>query len=127
MRRILLLSLIAGSLIIPAGPAVGDHAPKSFCSESGDVCLEIRERDTDFIFRLALSAEHFTRYRICVKDPDGVKECGRFRVRENSDGSYGSKVSWMKNFPDAGPGAYTVLWKFGGGALGDKLGFHVPN
>ncbi len=125
MRRLLLLSLIAGTMVIPAADSRASHAPDSFCSESGDVCLEIRERDGDFIFRLGLSAEHFTLYRICVKDPDGVKECGRFRVRENSDGGYGSKVSWMKNFPDAGPGAYTVVWKKGGGALGDKLGFHV--
>lgn len=125
MRRILLLSLIAGSLIIPINQAGASHAPKSYCSESGDICLEVRERDGDFIFRLSMPNENFTRYRICVKGPDGEKNCGRFKVKETADGGYGSKVSWSKNFPNAGPGSYTVVWKFGGGTLGDKLGFHV--
>ena len=124
MSRLSIVVVLAAVLLIPMS-ARANHAPKSFCSESGDVCEEVRKKPDDFRFRLSLGAKYFNRYNLCVTAPDGNRECKRFKVRQMNNGIYGGNVSWVKNYTPAGTGAYTVVWKQNGSRLGDKLGFHV--
>jgi hypothetical protein len=70
--------------------------------------------------------KYFSRYRLCVTGPDGLRSCKTFRMRETPSGFYEGKVKWRRHFPDSGPGPYTVVWKHtSGGRIGMKLGFHV--
>lgn len=50
-----------------------------------------------------------------------------FRVHEMAGGILASSVRWAAQFPDGGPGAYTVTWRSrpGDSRIGHALGFHV--
>ena len=124
MSRVYVPVLLACLLLAPVA-ARAHHAPKAYCSESGDVCEEVRNTSDDFRFRLSLGAKYFNRYKLCVTAPDGGTDCKTFKVHQMENGIYGGNVSWSHNYPPAGNGAYTVVWKQGGHRLGDKLGFHV--
>ena len=125
MRRVLPLVLIAGLFVFSAGAARANHRPKEYCSESGDVCVSVNKKQEDFKFRLGMAAKYFDHYKLCVKAPEGEKECKTFKVKKMEGGVYGGIVSWVKNYTPGGNGAYTVIWKQGGNVLGKKLGFHV--
>jgi hypothetical protein len=124
MRRVLSLALLVGLLLVPSYAARAHHAPQSYCSESGDVCQEVKKTQEDYRFKLTLAAKYFNRYKLCVTGPE-TTDCRTFRVRQLGNGTYGGDVSWVKHYPPQGTGAYTVVWKQGGGKLGRKLGFHV--
>jgi hypothetical protein len=122
MRKIL-VTAIAGAVLLAPLPAGASHRPQSACSESGDVCQSTRKVDGVRKLRITLAAEYFTRYRLCVKAPDGSNTCKGFRIEEQGS-QYGDSVTWRKHFPNAGAGEYTVTWKSGGSRIGRRLGFH---
>ena len=122
MRKILIAAVSSAVLLSPL-PASASHRPQNYCSESGDVCQSTRKVDGVRKLRITLAAEYFSRYRLCVKAPDGATTCKGFRIEE-SGSSYGDSVRWRKHFPDGGSGAYTVTWKSGGSRVGARLGFH---
>ena len=105
--------------------ASASHLPREACSPSGDVCKSVRKVDGVRRLRISLAAEYFERYRLCVSGPEDVATCHRYRIRDLG-ASFGSTIAWRANFPFAGSGAYTVVWKLiGGGRIGRALGFHV--
>ncbi|HET7482654.1 MAG TPA: hypothetical protein VFK89_07325 [Actinomycetota bacterium] len=124
MRKALGVALLAATILIP-GTAHANHAPKAYCSESGDVCQEVRKTPDDYRLRLALGGKYFDRFKLCVKAPDDSRTCDTFRVKKMSGGIFGRNVSWSAHFPNEGAGAYTVIWRQGGNRLGHRLGFHI--
>jgi hypothetical protein len=124
MRRSLAVSAIAAAVLLSPLPAQADHRPQEYCSESGDVCQSVRRVDGVRKLKIVLAEKYFSRYRLCVKAPDGSRTCKGFRIQEQGE-QYGDSVRWRKHFPDAGAGAYSVTWKSGGARVGARLGFHI--
>lgn len=123
MRRIV-LAAVATALVAAAAPAArADHRPQEFCSESGDVCQSTKRVNGVRKLTITLAAKYFSRYKLCVKAPDGATTCKRFKIRDQGS-TYRSSVRWRRHFPDAGEGAYTVTWRSGGSRIGARLGFH---
>jgi hypothetical protein len=101
-----------------ASPAM---ARSSYCSPSGDFCTEVVRQGDDAILRIGTFA-HRGRYRLCVTAPDGSRVCKRFRLRNDGDGLYVSRVRWSRHYPDEGRGVYRVRWQQSGN-LGPRLSF----
>jgi hypothetical protein len=117
------LSLVA-SLFVLAPPAAASHRPNSFCSESGDVCQSSDEVDGVRKLRITLAAKYFSRYKLCVVAPDDSRTCHSYQIEKRGT-VFGDSVRWDTHFPEAGNGAYTVIWKSSGTRIGRKLGFHI--
>jgi len=115
------LALFAG--LTPT--AVASHRPNSFCSESGDFCqfaTKNRKRIRYIEFR---SFAHRGKVSVCVSAPDETRSCVKDRFRDgNDDGVFVSRLRWSTNFPNKGPGSYTVRWRQNGERIGTILGFH---
>lgn len=119
------LSIARLAMMLSAAPASAGHHPSEACSPSGDVCKSVKKVDGVRRLRIALAAEYFERYRLCVTGPDDMASCHTYRIRDLG-ATFGSSIAWRANFPFEGPGAYTVAWKFiEGGRIGRALGFHV--
>jgi hypothetical protein len=126
MRRAVIASLGAALIIglLPSG-ALANHRPNSFCSQSGDFCQSTtknRNRVRVLQFR---SFAHRGKVNVCVKAPTNAKTCVRDRFRDGNDDSvFVTRLRWSTNFPNEGPGAYTVVWRQNGARTGKRLGFH---
>jgi hypothetical protein len=117
--------LVACCLSIAVAPAQASHRRTHYCSASGDVCQSTQKRDGVRKLEIGLSAKHFSRYKLCVIAPDDSRSCEKRKIHCQPSGTCGDKVRWDTHFPDMGPGAYTVVWKFTSGkVIGKKLGFH---
>lgn len=128
MRRsslVAVLMVVVLAVVLPAVPAVANHAPESSCSGSGDVCTSATRVNGVIMLRISTAANYFDRYTLCVTAPDASRVCKRFRMRPAAGGTYRGSVAWKRQFPMKGPGPYTVRWKLSGTALTPKLGFHV--
>ena len=128
MKRLFSIAVMATLVVGLLAPAAfGHHRPMVYCSPSGDVCQSTRKVDGVRVLRITLAAKYFSRYRLCVTDPDDVRTCEEFRIRR-SGSVYGSSVRWKRHFPRSGPGAYDVRWQIlpGRDRVGRLLGFHVP-
>lgn len=123
MRRLIVLTIVLG-VVMPVSAAQADHKPKSYCSESGDVCLTSRRVNGVVRLNIGLAAEYFSRYKLCVIAPDGSRDCIKRPIKDQGQ-SYGDSVKWARYFPDKGEGAYKAIWRQGGNRLGKVLGFHV--
>ncbi len=123
MRKLIALVTVLG-ILMPVSTAHADHKPKSYCSESGDVCLTSRRVSGVVRLNIGLAAKYFSRYRLCVIAPDDSRDCIKRRITDQGR-SYGDSVKWARYFPDKGEGAYKVIWRQGGNRLGKVLGFHV--
>lgn len=124
MRRSLAVSAVAAAVLLSPLPAQADHRPQSHCSESGDVCQSVRRAGGVRKVKITLAAKYFSRYKLCVKAPDGSRTCKRFRIQKQGE-QFGDSVRWRKHFPNGGKGAYSVTWKNGGARVGARLGFHI--
>lgn len=123
MRRIV-LAAVAAALVAGMAPAAqAGHRPQEYCSESGDVCQSTKKVDGVRRLTITLGGKYFSRYKLCVKAPDGALTCKKFKIKDQG-AAYGSSIRWRKHFPDAGEGAYTVTWKNRGTRIGARLGFH---
>jgi hypothetical protein len=122
MRRIALLTL---TMVLMAFPlrAEATHRPNNYCSQTGDICQSTRKVDGVRWLRISLFAKYFNQYKLCVKAPDGSKECHVFPIRDQGM-TFGSSVRWGRFFPIKGPGAYVVSWSTAGQRVGRILGFH---
>jgi hypothetical protein len=125
--RMMVVTLATAFLIAPLAPrADASHHPRNYCSETGDVCQSTAEVDGVRKLRITLAAKYFDRYRLCVVAPDDSRTCKTFDIEPQGTSFYGDSVRWSAQFPDAGPGPYTVIWKMtSGDRIGHRLGFHV--
>jgi hypothetical protein len=120
MRRLLLLSTLAGALLLPASAA----ARTSYCSPSGDYCTSVARLKG--IRYLRISTFSFTgRVKICVRDPSGARVCHSFRLRRAGP-LYQVKLIWKRHYPNRGAGLYHVTFFSGSTRLGPVLSFSRP-
>ena len=112
--RTLLVTIVAalGSIAAFAGSA---DARRSYCSPSGDLCYGAFGTGTSVQLRITLAAHYFTRYRLCVKAPDGQNVCRRPSVHRAAHGLFESTVTWRRHFPYRGRGIYRATWHWTGG------------
>jgi hypothetical protein len=114
------LSFAAAAMVAAMIPATAS-ARTNYCSPSGDLCYG--RIGSPVKLRISLAAKYFETYRLCVRGPDRVRDCKRFRVRRSDNGLYESTVRWPKHFPYRGKGIYRVRWYSGGNALGPAITF----
>jgi hypothetical protein len=119
MNRIL-IPLAAAAAVAAIIPATAS-AKSTYCSKSGDVCYQAK--GSPIKLRITTAAKYFSRYRLCVTNPHGVRECHRFRVHKADGGTYSSSVSWPKHFQYGGKGTYRARWYAGGNRLGPAVSF----
>ena len=124
-------------VLATATPGAGETAagPKtiaSYCSTSGDVCYGIFKRNGKVSLEITTSARYFNRYTLCVRrlpprnTPAYAQRCGSFPVFRQSGSTWGSRVSYARQFPLTFAGSYRVTWKLAGSALGPSLRFRLP-
>jgi hypothetical protein len=114
--------------LVAASSAASASQPKTiarYCSESGDLCLGVLNRDGAVSLEISTFARYFNRYILCVTPPRGTNSCRSFPMRK-SGRFYVSRVRWHRNFPARGPGAYLVTWKLRSSPLGPQLKFRLP-
>jgi hypothetical protein len=116
MKRTLIL-LLATAFVVPATAS----AKSTYCSKSGDVCYQAK--GSPIKLRITTAAKYFSRYRLCITDPHGVRECHRFSMKKAAGGSYSSSVSWPKHFEYGGKGTYRARWYAHGDSLGPAVTF----
>lgn len=124
MRSLKALLVIAALSLGSIGVAFADHKPKSYCSESGDICMSVVKKDGERLLRFGEFAEYVSSFKLCVTAPDDSKECKKFQVKPDGP-LFGRSVKWSKHYSNKGPGDYVVAWRSGGGTLGKRLGFHI--
>lgn len=96
-------------------------ARSSYCSKTGDVCYQAK--GAPIKLRITTAAKYFARYRLCITNPHGVRECHHFRMRRDTGGTYSSTVSWPRYFHYGGRGTYHARWYTAGHALGPAISF----
>jgi hypothetical protein len=124
IRLFTVASMMATLLVVAAPVAEAHHRPNFYCGESGDLCQSTRKVENMRKLAILTYAKYFSRYRLCVTGPDGLRSCKTFRMRETPSGFYEGKVKWRRHFPDSGPGTYVVTWRALGQRI-EKLGFHA--
>jgi hypothetical protein len=127
MTRAALVASCCAALLLGLlpGAAQASHRPNSYCSPTGDFCQSTTKNRNKPRLLQFRSFAHRGDVRVCVKAPTGGRSCvdDRFRDR-NDDGIFVTRMKWITNFPNEGPGAYTVAWRQGGSRTGKRLGFH---
>jgi len=126
MKRAVILSLGAALIVgLFSSGALADHRPNSFCSQTGDFCQSTaRNRNRVRILQFRSFAHRGT-VNVCVKAPTNTRTCVADRFRDRNDDSvFVTRLRWGTNFPNEGPGAYTVVWRQNGAKTGKRLGFH---
>jgi hypothetical protein len=96
------------SSAIAAGPRTSSSATSSYCSPSGDVCVQVVTQKSDVLLEISTVAKYFNSYLVCVQGPKS-RVCKSFPIH-TSGSEYGSTVSWKKSFPNQGHGTYRVTW-----------------
>lgn len=115
--------LVVGLVLGVAGtPASSGSSRSVYCSPSGDLCqgaLKIRGRT---YLSITLAAKYFSTYELCVKPPQGARECDRFSVKRKGSG-YESRVRWSAHFEDHSKGTHRVAWYADGQKIGRGVSF----
>ncbi len=126
----LLVTLASTALLMSVHPpAQAHHRPSAYCSESGDVCQNVRKVEGVRKLTIVLSSKFFKRYVLCLDKPGPVSVCETFRIKAWDDGTFGSSINFRRRF-GGGEGRYTVSWyrvpKQGPPTeqIGKTLGFH---
>ena len=115
------LALVAGL----APSALAQHRPNWFCSTSGDYCQYAKKNGKGIRFLVFRSFAHRGEVKVCVRAPDGTRSCINDRFTDaNDDSLFVTRLRWNTNFPNQGPGDYSVRWKQDGARTGKILGFH---
>ena len=116
-RTLILLAAVAALAALPATAS----AKSSYCSKSGDVCYQAK--GSPIKLRITTAAKYFSRYRLCITNPHGARECHRFRMHAADAGTFASTVSWPKHYEYGGTGTYHARWYAHGSALGPAVSF----
>ena len=109
--------LAAGALLLPATAS----AKSTYCSTSGDVCYQAK--GSPIKLKITTAAKYFSRYRLCITDPHGHRECHRFDMHKAAAGTFSSTVSWPKHYTYGGKGTYHARWYAHGNRLGPAVTF----
>ena len=113
------LALCAGF----AAAAVADHRPSSFCGD--EYCQYAKKNSEGIRYLVFRSFAHRGKVNVCVQAPDETRSCVSDRFTDaNDDGAFVTRLRWSTNFPNKGPGDYTVRWRQNGARIGKVLGFH---
>lgn len=122
-----LLVTVSVALFVASATASASQPKRiaGYCSETGDLCFGVLNRDGAVSLEITTFARYFERYLLCVKPPRGPTSCRSFPIRKSGH-FYESMVRWSGNFPARGPGAYLVTWKLGANPLGPALKFRLP-
>jgi hypothetical protein len=124
VRKLLVIITVASSLSLPVSSVEAHHRANVYCSRSGDICQSTAKVHGARMFRILLRARYFRWYHLCVTG-HRVTVCTNFRIHRRNDGFFGDRVRWHREFPDYGPGPYTVTWALlSWERVGRKLGFH---
>src|SRR4051812_1891566 len=119
-RILIPLAVVASAAAIL--PATGSAATREgYCSPSGDVCYGVVQGSSPIKLRLVLQAKYFNRYKLCVRGPNNIRECKRFKIRKRKDGTFGSTVNVAKHFNFQGKGTYRARYSQGGHSLGPAI------
>lgn len=121
------LVCVLGILVLAVAPlspasAGGGTTLDEYCSPSGDYCtLVIEKRSGAIVFKISAFADYFGRSEACVTRDTEV--C-RSRSPRERGGLFVWSIRWHDNYPDEGPGRYTLKW-FGesGSRIGRALHF----
>ena len=120
--RRLVLALLLVSLLAAAAPAA---AVTRHCSASGDVCYGAFSTGHATKLKITLAAKYFNRYTLCVRAPNGTRNCRQFGIFSIGNGLFGSTVTWAAHFPAHGPGLYSATYRYGGASVAPSLTFRV--
>jgi hypothetical protein len=116
------------TLLLVASPIEAQASrPSTYCSVTGDICQSTtRGAHGVRMLRITLAAKYFDTYSICVappqKSPFNVNCKNHFKIRATG-ATFGSSIRWSRNFPNRGPGIYTVSWRTSGHLVGHVLAF----
>jgi hypothetical protein len=117
----ILTPLAVAAAAVAVVPAAA-QAKSSYCSSSGDVCYGVVPGSSPVKLRIVLQAKYFERYKLCIKGPNGRKDCARFRIKRLQHGQYGSTVKvGGKKFPFEGKGTYHARYTVNGHLLGPAI------
>lgn len=96
------------------------------CSQTGDICVAAKKLNGRVKLEIALAADYFRRYRLCIRKPSGATRCRRFHVGKLKRRSLpGDRVDLGRRFGGAAPGRYRVRWRLGNATLAAPLAFRV--
>jgi hypothetical protein len=120
-------ALITALLLLASPIEAQARRPSTYCSVTGDICQSTtRGVHGVRMLRISLAAKYFDRYEICVappaRSPFNVSCKIHFKIHATGS-TFGSSIQWGRNFPNRGPGVYTVSWSTAGHLVGHVLSF----
>ena len=110
ISRILVAAMVSTIVaVVPGTPAsAGGRALDSYCSESGDYCTYVVQKDSGAIsFEIRAFANYFGRATACITKDTRVCHS---RAPHRDKSLYVWRIRWQDNYPDEGSGRYTVRW-----------------
>ena len=110
MRKHAVLGAAVAFILLGGGADAASKPVASYCSSTGDLCFGIVRKNGALYLDITTVAQYFTRYKLCVKPPEGATTCRSFPIRSKGQ-FYKSSVLWHRNYPNRGPGRYRVTWK----------------
>ncbi|HEY7478567.1 MAG TPA: hypothetical protein VIB62_10055 [Actinomycetota bacterium] len=121
-RKTIVAAIVAVTLLVPmAAPAGAATVLDSHCSASGDFCTFVIRKDSGVVvFRMRAFANYFGRVDACVRKETLV--CHR-RAPHRDHGLFVWSIRWQGNYPNEGPGEYTMTWRDGALRIGPRLFF----
>lgn len=124
IRKVIVLASLVLLVLVPVAPsASAATVVDSYCSPSGDYCTSvIKKQNGTIAFRIRAFANYWGAATACVRKQTRV--CHTRQPVQDSHGIFIWRISWQDNYPDQGPGKYTVAWRADGGRIGHLLHFH---
>lgn len=120
----LLVTLASTALLMGVHPpAQAHHRPRTYCSESGDICQRVRKAEGVRKLRIRAMDEYFDVFHLCVYSHRKDYEwCAPYELRQNDDGTWGRSEAWFKQWPNMRHrGRFTVSRWDGDTRIGEKL------
>jgi hypothetical protein len=123
IQKIVVLAALSLVALVPLAPSASAATVlDTYCSPSGDYCTSIVKKDNGVIsFRITAFANYFGEATACVRKETRV--CNTTRPHRVEHGLFEWRIRWQGNYPNQGPGEYTVAWRDGGTRIGHLLHF----